>query len=486
MLANLARGLSGSLAASALVVGTLAVTSQTAPLPAPAMRPVAETALRTVGAQYIANSAFTSGVTGWSSAGRLATSSVGLNGSPAAVLTSDQLQMVTLSTNPRPVSATAAGDVYQASASVRSTRVNQRAAIVVREVAPGKTPVIHRTPLTLPDVNWHRITVQVPVAAPGSSLLVQVQAAGQKVGDRFTVDDVTLTLEKDGTLPPPCTFSQRGIPSSECGALLGAAYNSNTDPTAWEAEMGGPLGVRRTYWSPTQVASAVNVAKTDLAAHRIPWISFKLPHTWAEMAAGKGDVWARDLATRLAQLNGPVWVAFHHEPEGDGNIADWKAMQEHLAPIVRSTAPNVAYTAILMGWYQISGDTRYSLANVWPNTKIDIAGFDPYNWYGTLKSTGVIDTKQVDMKTTYFDPISAWAASKGLAWAVAETGYTDSAHQVDPTWIQRTLDGLEADNGIAMTYFNSSLNSDATWTWVLGPAKKAAFAATLAGTPRLP
>jgi hypothetical protein len=37
-----------------------------------------------------------------------------------------------------------------------------------------------------------------------------------------------------------------------------------------------------------------------------------------------------------------------------------------------------------------------------------------------------------------------------------------------------------------MTYFNSSLNSDATWTWVLGPAKKAAFAATLAGTPRLP
>jgi hypothetical protein len=468
------------------VVGTLAVTSQTAPLPAPAMRPVAETALRTVGAQYVANSAFTSGVTGWSSAGRLATSSEGLNGSPAAVLTSDQLQMVTLSTNPRPVSATAAGDVYQASASVRSTRVSQRAAIVVREVAPGKTPVIHRTPLTLPDVNWHRITVQVPVAAPGSSLLVQVQAAGQKVGDRFTVDDVTLTLEKDGTLPPPCTFSQRGIPSSECGALLGAAYNSNTDPTAWEAEMGGPLGVRRTYWSPTQVASAVNVAKTDLAAHRIPWISFKLPHTWAEMAAGKGDVWARDLATRLAQLNGPVWVAFHHEPEGDGNIADWKAMQEHLAPIVRSTAPNVAYTAILMGWYQISGDTRYSLANVWPNTKIDIAGFDPYNWYGTMKSTGVIDTRQVDMKTTYFDPISAWAASKGVAWAVAETGYTDSAHQVDPTWIQRTLTGLEADNGIAMTYFNSSLNSDATWTWVLGPAKKAAFAATLAGTPRLP
>jgi hypothetical protein len=484
MLANLARGLSGSLAASALVVGTLAVTSQTAPLPAPAMRPVAETALRTVGAQYIANSDFTSGVTGWSSNAGLAVSPVGADGSPAAVLTSDTQRTVTLNTSPRPVSSAVAGDVYRASASVRSTRAGQRSLLVVREVASGKAPVIHQTLLTLPDVNWHQISVQVPVTSPGASLIVHVKAVGQKVGDRFTVDDVALTLAS--TPPPPCTFSQRGIPTQACGALLGAAYNSNTDPTPWETELGGPLGVRRTYWGPTQVASAIKVAQADLVAHRIPWISFKLPYSWADMAAGKGDVWARDLATRLSELNGPVWVAFHHEPEGDGNIADWKAMQEHLAPIVRSTAPNVAYTAILMGWYQISGDTRYSLANVWPNTKIDIAGFDPYNWYGTMKSTGVIDTRQLDMKTTYFDPISAWAASKGVAWAVAETGYTDSAHQVDPTWIQRTLDGLEADNGIAMTYFNSSLNSDATWTWVLGPAKKAAFAATLAGTPHLP
>jgi hypothetical protein len=305
---------------------------------------------------------------------------------------------------------------------------------------------------------------------------------------------VSLRLDTPGissastvTTVPACTFSARGIPSSVCGPLLGAAYNSNTDPTPWEAELGRPLGVRRTYWGPTQVTSAVKVAATDIAAHRIPWISFKLPYSWADMAAGKGDVWARDLAVRLSELDGPVWVAFHHEPEGDGNIAAWKAMQERLAPIVRSAAPNVAYTAILMGWYQISGDARYSLSTVWPDTKIDIAGFDPYNWYGTMKSSGVIDTKQVDMKKDYFDPISTWAASKGLAWAVAETGYTNAAHDVDPTWLPRTFAGLKADNGIAMTYFNTSLNSESTWTWVLSSAaKKAAFAQTLAGSARLP
>jgi len=288
------------------------------------------------------------------------------------------------------------------------------------------------------------------------------------------------------TPTPTCTFSERGIPSSVCGPLLGSAFNSNTDPAVWEKELGRPLGVRRTYWGPTQVASAVAVAKADVAAHRIPWVSFKLPYSWSDMAAGKGDVWAKDLATRLAAVGGPVWVAFHHEPEGDGDMAAWKRMQEHLAPLVRSTAPNVAYTAILMGWHQISGEPQYSLATVWPDTKIDIAGFDPYNWYGTMKSSGVVDTKQVDMKKDYFDPISAWAASKGLAWAVAETGYTDAAHAVDPTWLPRTFAGLKADHGIAMSYFNTPLNSASTWTWVLGSAgKKAAFARILARSPHI-
>jgi hypothetical protein len=330
--------------------------------------------------------------------------------------------------------------------------------------------------------------VSLPVRrrARHHALNVEVRAYRQRPGDRFVVDNVTLRMTAATARRTACRFSRRGIPTRACGPLVGAAYRSNSDPGSWEKELGRPLGVRRTYWGPTQVASAVSVAKADVAAHRIPWVSFKLPYSWSDMAAGKGDAWAKDLATRLSQVGGPVWVAFHHEPEGDGDIAAWKRMQEHLAPLVRSTAPNVAYTAILMGWYQISGDPRYSLATVWPDTKIDIAGFDPYNWYGTMKSSGVVDTKQVDMKAAYFDPISAWAASKGMAWAVAETGYTDAAHAVDPTWLPRTFAGLKADHGIAMAYFNTSLNSASTWTWVLGSAgKKAAFARVLARSPHI-
>lgn len=285
----------------------------------------------------------------------------------------------------------------------------------------------------------------------------------------------------------PCAFTRRGIPSPTCGALLGAAYKSNTDPTRWEAELGRPLGVRRTYWAADQVRAAVTVASDDITAHRIPWISFKVPYRWADMAAGKGDDWVRDLATRLSRLDGPVWLAFHHEPEGDGEIAAWTSMQEHLAPIVRGLAPNVAYTAILTGLHQVSGDPRYRLDSVWPDTTIDVAGFDPYNWYGTRNAEGVLDTTKVDMKKTYFDPISRWAAAKGVAWAVAETGYTDAAHAADPTWLPRTFEALTADHGVAMAYFDTSLNSESTWTWVLGsPAKRAAFATALSESARVP
>jgi hypothetical protein len=204
------------------------------------------------------------------------------------------------------------------------------------------------------------------------------------------------------------------------------------------------------------------------------------------MAAGKGDVWARDLAERLRRLDGPVWVAFHHEPEGDGDMAAWKRMQEHLAPLVRDTAPNVAYTAILMGLYEVTDDPRYRLADIWPDTTIDVAGFDPYNWYGATTSSGPV-ADPMDLKKDYFDEISAWAASKNMAWAVAETGYTDAAHAVDPQWLARTVQAMKDDHGAALTYFDSRLNSDPTWTWVLGSrSKRAVFAEVLTRSPRVP
>jgi len=263
---------------------------------------------------------------------------------------------------------------------------------------------------------------------------------------------------------------------------LGSAYGGNVDPTAWEREMGHRLGVRRTYYNGSQVDKAVSVAKADLALDRIPWISFKLPYSWGEMAAGKGDAWARDLAVKLSRLDGPVWLAFHHEPETDGDIKQWTAMQARLAPIVRASAPNVAYSIVLTGWHQFFGAAQFRLDSMMPkNTKIDLLGVDTYNFYGRIQD-GKKQTTVTNMEGSYFKPLNTWATAHGMAWGVAETGFTDAAAVLDPAWIQKTYLRMKANNGVAFTYFNSTLNSTANWA-LSTAAKKAGYTTALRTTP---
>ena len=248
--------------------------------------------------------------------------------------------------------------------------------------------------------------------------------------------------------------------------------------------MGQKLGVRRTYWGATQVDKAVALSKADLAKGRVPWISFKLPYGWADMAAGKGDAWALDLATKLSKLNGPVWLAFHHEPEGDGVMADWTAMQAHLAPLVRAAAPNVAYSIVLTGWNQLYGPSQYSLDNLWPkNTTIDLLGVDTYEKLATVKD-GKEQTKSTDFENAYFKPFSTWAKAHNVAWGVAETGYNDKASELDPQWMTKTYGLLKQYGGVAFTYFNTGLNSASSWA-ITTDLKQSQFTAAIKGKPTL-
>src|SRR3954470_12701975 len=205
-----------------------------------------------------------------------------------------------------------------------------------------------------------------------------------------------------------CHYGRRGM--SLCGGLLGGAYGGNSDPAGWEQLAGHPLGVRRTYWGAGKEASAVRVAAADLKQLRVPWLSFKLPYSWTDMADGLGDDWVRSLVSRLGALNGPVWLAFHHEPEGDGDIAEWVRMQQHLGPIVRSTAPNVAFSLIFTGWHEFYGPRRYRLSKLWPHVKVDLLGFDIYDKYGALHD-GQRFTTHTDMVGSYFKKIQAFAGA---------------------------------------------------------------------------
>jgi hypothetical protein len=451
--------------------------------------------------ELVVNGTFETGVGGWrtnQSYTSLATGTSGHSGSRSAVLTTPAGTNAVLNDRRSTVASTVAGDEFLVSAWVRTNKAGLGGQLRIREVLDGNVRTVTER-YELNSTGWQLVELPVAAASTGAAFDLNVLAWNFSSGQEFWVDDVSLkkvvigseepageepTGEQPGAweLSNGVAVNSRGVPSR--GALFGAAVGSNTDPASFEASIGQRLGVRRTFWTGSQVNSAVNTARADLSIGRLPWISFKVPYSWAQMAAGDGDAWARDLATKLAQLPGPVWVAFHHEPEGDGVIKDWTAMQRRLGPIVRATAQNVGFSIILTGWHQLYGDSQYSLDSLWPATTVDVAGFDVYNAYGLVKD-GVLRLKPTDMRGAYFEPLSNWAESKGVAWGLAESGYTDRAAADYPSWLEDTYDDLVATGGVAFSYFNTSLNSQGSWV-ITSSSKTMQFSTAIKGTPQFP
>ena len=383
-----------------------------------------------------------------------------------------------------------AGSTYSWTVRMKSSWTDMSGRLTVREVLNGQLLQAPGTTVKLLRNQWTRVEVLLTKKDAASAFEVRLESPAQGTWDVLSFDDVTGTQLTTPPSPPPpgpvlsngCAYSKRGIPA--CGAYLGSAYGSNTDPVTMENETGRRLGIHRLYYTAAQVDSAVREAGEDVAAGRVPWISFKLPYSWEDMVAGKGDAWALALAKRMGALPGPVWLGFHHEPETDGDMQAWRKMQERLAPIVRGAAENVAFTVIMTGWHQFYGDAQYSLANIWPRVKVDVAAFDIYEKYGVVKD-GKVTTKWTNLRTSYFDKISAWAKTVDVNWAIAETGFTNTASEVAPHWVRNTYDDLKATGGIAFTYFNTTLNSVAPWD--LGTqVKKGSYREAAVGSPLLP
>ncbi len=275
-----------------------------------------------------------------------------------------------------------------------------------------------------------------------------------------TVTSPTASSTRTSSSP---TTTPTGHPTIDPDApFVGAAIQNNGDPGPLEATVGRQLGLHRTYWNYGNISSSIRQATADAKAGRIAWLSYKLPGSWADAAAGKDDVQTRALAKQLAEVPGEIWVAIHHEPEGDGNLADWRAAQRRLLPILEA-APNVRTSIILTAWDTFdSKNSAYSLDALWPGKMVSILGFDAYNPYGDANHVGKGWT---EMKH-YYDQIAPAAKKLGVDWAIGETGYTDSAAAKDPDWLTRAYDDMANRTdlpGLGLCYFDSTANSNGSW-----------------------
>lgn len=270
--------------------------------------------------------------------------------------------------------------------------------------------------------------------------------------------------------------------------LVGAAMQtSNTDPGPLEAFAGRSLGLNRTYWnfgttgSFTVAASLVQAGK-DKAAGRVSWLSYKLAPgmSWAQGASGLADAAVLSLGSQLQALDRECWVAIHHEPEGDGVLSDWVAMQQRLLPML-AQAPNVKPWIILTGWDTfLSGNPAFSLDALYPVGSGANLGIDRYNNYGDAQHPVPPGSGWTEMKATY-DPTATFAKAHGIDWAIAETGLTDLGGTHDAGWFDRAFDDMAnhpVKPGIGLAYFNSSANSVGTWPLGTG-IKRTKFAGIL-------
>jgi hypothetical protein len=292
-----------------------------------------------------------------------------------------------------------------------------------------------------------------------------------------------------GSAPAPeprvlvgCVADPRGFPG-DGGFYLGAAVSGTSDLSTREEELGQTLPLHRRYYHADDIRTATREATQDIRARRLPWISFKLPYSWADMAAGRGDAWTDRLGTALAGVPGPVWLAFHHEPEGEGDLADWVAMQRRLAPRVASLTDNVALTLIITAWHLVNSPDTHTLDLYWPGDGIvDILAFDAYNEWGSVKD-GVEITEWSSLYQ-YVSIVAPFAERYGIEWAVAETGWNDNAATRDPYWFSSQVQVVRRQGGIAVAYFDSSLESTTDWT-LNEPVKLADFASVLGDSARI-
>lgn len=310
------------------------------------------------------------------------------------------------------------------------------------------------------------------------------QCLAGRADDQATIADLQARL----AAATPARWRVNGLPAKPGLVLFGAAYGTNTDPGPLQNLLGHPLGGRRTYWQINDVAGVSAAIKADKAKGRLPWISFKYGKAlgvsdgaaWPLVAAGKADVAIASMRDAITALDWPTWVADGHEPEGDGDLTQWVAMQRHNSPLWRRSK-RIAYSFITTGWDTFhDSNAQHRLGFLVPDASIyDLAGMDYYNEFGITKNGKRIGTWAE--LAPEMDTLAAWcAANGGLPWAIGETGISDQAY-TDPRsagWCERQLDAMRAKGGCGLFYFYSAANpiGDSYWPADRVPAKAADLA----------
>jgi len=326
------------------------------------------------------------------------------------------------------------------------------------------------------------IAHQNGTAKPEVLVVDLTQSGTYSIGIKCKTGSTSYTLTSDFA-PSAAEYPGRPAPGT---LYWGAAISGNGDPkTRHENAAGHPMTLHRTFhqWN-QRTTKLVDEAIDDAANGRIGWVSVKTP-SWAEMGAGQHDGAIDQMLQALDNIDGPVWLTMHHEPEGGGGVNapdDPAGPTGHLAMNKRvrqrMTAlgvDNVALAPILMTY-------------TWKPS----SGRDPQDWWepGIYDFLGVdhyTDAEASPMDDTWYD-IRAFAAEKGVELAVGEWGMrgtnTAAGNRMKAYYDHAANSHSDGMGGrvVGLSYFDSGLNSP-SGTWELAGAQLTMFR-TLLSDPR--
>lgn len=276
--------------------------------------------------------------------------------------------------------------------------------------------------------------------------------------------------------PAPSAFPGQPPPGS---LYYGASVPYQRSLTAWENELGSTLAVHRSYFTPdsNETAQLIRRCRDDLAHGRLPHVSIKPSWTWRDIATGGRDYWLASMLRPLAAESAPVFLTLHHEPENDAGPAgmhpsDYVAMQRRAIHLAAELAPHVTIAPVLQHW------TFDPLGNeidpsAWIVAEASVLGLDVYNpWSPT-------NGKEWRTFGSKLDEVIGWFGDTPLV--IGEYGCRDDPQNrgLAAEWLRDAADYARTHNIVAMSYFNSDVNSpDGRWT--LSGRTEQAFAELLA------
>jgi Glycosyl hydrolase family 26 len=257
------------------------------------------------------------------------------------------------------------------------------------------------------------------------------------------------------------------------GALaLGAAPPASAASPIYLGAVGEVDQLSRQTGTPLAVHAYAHVDQPVPVARMI---TVKADATWRQVASMQpgsalySDVvrWARTIASRP----GPVFLAYHHEPEasgssGYGSAAEFiKAYQRVVSVFRAQGAKNVRFTWQMTDWaFRVSPADARSAARWYPgDAYVDVVGVDAFNWSDCGEGRG----RWMSL-AALVNPALTFARAHGKQASLPEFGADPDPLRAQ--WLADAHAYLAANNDVvaAAFYFNrgptNPANLDCSWT----------------------